>query len=85
MRGNNNLRIVVKDYDPVSSLVILHDNEGDLSDIMVPLKSIEDWRYSEGTNKMVRLQFYMKHIKKQGGKQTVFDMVKHMCSSKYYE
>ena len=83
--GERELRIVVSDFDRVHSIVRLHDKKRELSDILVPLGAITSWRYEGDNNVRVRLQVFMRHIKKQGGKQTILDMVDKLRTSRYEE
>lgn len=68
-------RIVVSDYDPVSNYVRLHDETGKLSDIMIPIALIENWRYETDSNRGTKVQLFMRYIKVQGGKKTIIDEI----------
>ena len=85
MSNQTNCRIVVRDYDQVGHTIRLHDKQGELSDILISLEAIINWRYDDDSRTRTRLQLFMRHIKKQGGKQTIMDMINYIKSSKYYE
>lgn len=72
---NLNYRIIIKDYDVLTDSVILHDNRHELSDIIVPVISIKNWRYDNPSYAKTRLKNYMKYVKAQGGKITIFDQL----------
>ena len=81
----DDMRIILRDFDPVSEIMILQDVEGILSLLTLSLDMFNKWRIDLNSGSISRTQMYMELIKIQGGKHTILKQLDDRKSSDYYD